>query len=79
MGGMCGEKERGGLELSGEGRKRLSCTEQPMLMGLKKMVPGRKRGWSQGFRSREGLSLEDGHGDAGQSCWGEQRGKPMSW
>lgn len=79
MGGMCGEKERGGLELSGEGRKGLSCTEQPILMGLKKMVPGKKRGWSQGFRSREGLSLEDGHGDAAQSCWGEQRGKPMSW
>ena len=72
---MCGERERGGLKLSGEGREGLSCTKQPALMGLKKTVPGRKRDRPQDFRSREGISL----GDAAWSCWGEQWGNPMSW
>jgi len=40
--------------VSGEGRAGLSCTEQPVLMGLKKMVPGRKRDQPQGFWEQGG-------------------------
>lgn len=60
---LCGEAERGGLEPSGEGGPELH--QVPELMGMKDMVPGRKRDWPQGFRSRDPWR---GSGDAAWLC-----------
>lgn len=52
MGGTSGEREKGGLELSREGREGLSCVGKAVLVGMKKEAPGSKR--DQDLGGREG-------------------------
>lgn len=59
---MCGET---GVAWSPVGRGGPKLHQIPELMGMKEMVPGRKRDWSQGFRSRDPWR---GSGDAAWPC-----------
>lgn len=57
----------GGVAWSRVGRGGTELHQIPELMGMEEMVPGRRRDWPQGFRSRDPWR---GSGDAAWSTGG---------